>query len=280
MGDAPLYPSRLANGQGLASPPTLHDLQMDKSSGPPNPSRLANGQEFRPPPNLHDLQMDKRLGPSHLSRLANGQGTFYDLQMDKGLAPPRSRVTTGCLGFSQSVLQTHFPWGSDTFGIEKALARAIRAARWGRIAGQDSGSHLKEGIDWTVPRSIVKEGNRGSTQLCFCRTAWQGALLTSAKGSPMCPTCKVQVDLQHILYDCTWWDSQKMALPKHWAEIRKRLPYPSLWCRGLMPGIATDHPQCEYGEASIVRTGLWLSQPKICAQGHESRQPLQRPDQG
>ena len=28
----------------------------------------------------------------------------------------------------------------DTFGIEKALARAIRAARWGRIAGQDSGA--------------------------------------------------------------------------------------------------------------------------------------------
>ena len=48
------------------------------------------------------------------------------------------------------------------------------------------------GIDWTVPRSIVKEGNRGSTELCFYRTAWQGALLTSAKGSPMCPTCKVQ----------------------------------------------------------------------------------------
>ena len=98
----------------------------------------------------------------------------------------------------------------DTFGIQKALARAIRAARWGRIAGQDSGSHLKEGMDWTVPRSIVKEGN-----LCFYRTAWQGALLTSAKGSPLCPTCKVQVDLQHILYDCTWWDSQKIALPKH-----------------------------------------------------------------
>ena len=150
----------------------------------------------------------------------------------------------------------------DTFGIEKALARAIRAARWGRIAGQDSGSHLKEGIDWTVPRSIVK-----APQLCFYRTAWQGALLTPAKGSPMCPTCKVQVDLQHILYDCTWWGSQKIALPKHWAEIRKRLPYPSLWCRGLMPGIATDHPQYEYGEGSIVRTGLWLSQPKICAQG-------------
>ena len=69
------------------------------------------------------------------------------------------------------------------------------------------------------------------------------------------------------MYDCTWWDSQKIALPKHWAEIRKRLPYPSLWCRGLMPGIATDHPQYEYGEGSIVRTGLWLSQPKICAQG-------------
>ena len=60
MGDAPLNPSRLANGQGFRPPPTLHDLQMDKGLGPPNPSRLANGQGFRPPPNP--------------SRLANGQG--------------------------------------------------------------------------------------------------------------------------------------------------------------------------------------------------------------
>ena len=34
-----------------------------------------------------------------------------------------------------------------------------------------------------------------------------------------------------------------------------------------MPGTATDHPQCEHGDGSIVRTGLWLSQPKIGTQG-------------
>ena len=184
------------------------------------------------------------------------------------------------LGFFPKCPPDTLSLGSDTFGIEKALARAIRAARWGRIAGQDSGSHLKEGIDWTVPRSIVKEGNRGSTQLCFCRTAWQGALLTSAKGSPMCPTCKVQVDLQHILYDCTWWDSQKMALPKHWAEIRKRLPYPSLWCRGLMPGIATDHPQCEYGRGPLSGPGCGFPSPKSVLKATKAANPSKGPTKG
>ena len=48
----------------------------------------------------------------------------------------------------------------DTFGIEKALARAIRAARWGRIAGQDSGSHLKGGhrLDLVIAGSWGPEG--------------------------------------------------------------------------------------------------------------------------
>ena len=70
-------PSRLANGQGLGAPQTLHDLQMDKGwgppqpfttckwtrvGGPPNPSRLANGQRLGAPPTLHDLQMDKGWG--------------------------------------------------------------------------------------------------------------------------------------------------------------------------------------------------------------------------
>ena len=71
-------PSRLANGQGLGAPPTLHDLQMDKGWGPPKPfttckwTRVGGSQPFTtckwtkiggPPPTLHDLQMDKGWGP-------------------------------------------------------------------------------------------------------------------------------------------------------------------------------------------------------------------------
>ena len=55
--------------KGWGTPPTLHDLQMDKGC-PPNPSRLADGQGLGTP-TLHDLRMDEGWGPPNPSRLAN-----------------------------------------------------------------------------------------------------------------------------------------------------------------------------------------------------------------
>ena len=109
-GWGPPQPFTTCKWTRVAPPPTLHNLQMDKSWGPCNPSRLGNGLQMDkgwgrlpngqglgasptpickwtrvglhdspPPPTLQDLQMDKGWGPS---RLANGQ------RLDKGWGPP------------------------------------------------------------------------------------------------------------------------------------------------------------------------------------------------
>ena len=51
---------------------------MDKGWGPPQPFTTCKGTRAAPPPTLHDLQMDKSWGPCKFSRLGSG------LQMDKG----------------------------------------------------------------------------------------------------------------------------------------------------------------------------------------------------
>ena len=117
MGDAPLNPSRLANGQGFPPPPqpftickwtrvggpNLSRLANGQRFPPPNPSRLANGwapqpfngQGFPPPPTLHQ-QMDKGSTPpqpfttckwTRVEPFTTPPPTLHDLQMDKGWRP-------------------------------------------------------------------------------------------------------------------------------------------------------------------------------------------------
>ena len=133
MGDVPLNPSRLANGQGFRPPPPPNPSRR-LGPTPPNPSRLANGQGFRPPPppqpfttckwtrvagppTLHHLGAASKWtrvgGPPQpfttckWTRVA-GPATLHDLgaaskwtrvgadfPLDKGWGPPQPRFANG-----------------------------------------------------------------------------------------------------------------------------------------------------------------------------------------
>ena len=151
--------------------------------------------------------------------------------------------------------------------VESGLVRTFRDLRLSAIASQDSGAALRQGIDWTVPKSILKRHAKASHQLRYYRGVWQGAVLTTSKSRSVCKLCGVDADLHHILYDCKWWSSQQIPLPLHWEEIGKRLPHESLWNRGLVPKSVTLHPMFTSGIETIEASGLWLHQQVIPTKG-------------
>ena len=50
-------------------------------------------------------------------------------------------------------------WGSPNTGreVHSLLQKAMLTDRWERIALQDSADGTQKGIDWTVPRKLLKE---------------------------------------------------------------------------------------------------------------------------
>ena len=119
----PPNPSRLANGQGLGAPPTLHDLQMDKGWGPPNPSRLANGQRLDKgwgPPNFPPYQHCRwtRVGPPQPFAIWGGSpNKLYRFnirfQADQAPCPKIDKSMTGPFGPERTPTQTlNFVWTS------------------------------------------------------------------------------------------------------------------------------------------------------------------------
>ena len=169
MGDAPLNPSRLANGQGFPPPnpsrlangqglgaPTFHDLQMHKLSPPPppNPSRLANG--WAPQPFKWT-----RVPPSPNPSPTNGQGfhpppTLHDLQMDKGCPPPPAQPFTTCKWTRVEPFTTPPPTLHDLQMDKGWGPQSFTTCKWTRVGGPPTLHDLQMDNGWTrvgAPRS-------------------------------------------------------------------------------------------------------------------------------
>ena len=153
------------------------------------------------------------------------------------------------------------------YEVEDALKGAIKACRWDRISKQDSCESLKAGIDWTVQRSLCKDFRSQANKLTALRAVWQGAVLTSSKGSRShCPLCHVPGSLEHVLHDCKWWQHRFPKPGKSWDSKRKDFPWASLWNRGLVPAAVTQHPPYPFGPESIEATGIWVDPSQITSE--------------
>ena len=66
--------------------------------------------------------------------------------------------------------------------MEEALNRLLQHAANLRIAQQDAGEGAAGGIDWTVPRRLLRTQAKRPNHLTGLRAVWQGAFFTSTKG--------------------------------------------------------------------------------------------------
>ena len=144
---------------------------------------------------------------------------------------------------------------SGMFVAEQFLRDVAVAKRLHRVGQQENAQCLAQGVDWTVPKKILKQCLSGSKQASYYRTAWQGALLTTHKSRSLCPKCGRVITLRHALYDCPFWQECKNPVPEHWQGYED-LPE-VLWTRGLVPTALTKMPEFSHGDESVIREGNW-----------------------
>ena len=99
-------------------------------------------------------------------------------------------------------------WGSPNTGreVSSLLQKALLTDRWERIALQESADGTQEGIDWTVPRKLLKESAKKPLVQSGLRMLFQGAIRRANHGGDaFCHRCGMANTLQHVLHDCIRW---------------------------------------------------------------------------
>ena len=141
--------------------------------------------------------------------------------------------------------------------VEEALNRLLQHAANLRIAQQDAGEGAAGGIDWTVPRRLLRTQAKRPNHLTSLRAVWQGAFFTSTKGAKrLCPLCKKVAGLRHVLLECQWWRGRGPSPPPHWAKLHAQWPAESLWVRGLPPIAYTTAPSLSPHSLTPRKTGF------------------------
>ena len=139
--------------------------------------------------------------------------------------------------------------------VEEALSRLLQSAANHRIAAQDAGAGASQGIDWTVPRRLLRAKTSRPSLILSLRAVWQGAFYTTAKGAKRrCPLCRCDADLRHVLLDCKW---------PHWAKLSQKWPSETLWVRGLPPAEYATAPPLSPSALELNRTGVWSGNQSI-----------------
>ena len=137
------------------------------------------------------------------------------------------------------------------------LETLLRDDQHRRIASSESCQDLKQGIDPTVPRRLLKR-SAGVLDRTALKAVYQGALISSTKPG-WCKLCKVPLSLQHIFWDCLIWENWP-SNPSHWKQAREQWAFPCLWNRGLIPRSLTFHPEPPEHKVGLLRFGLWEDQ--------------------
>eukprot|EP00439_Symbiodinium_sp_Y106_P000669 s9920_g1.t1 len=264
----------------------LVSLQVDKAGNCCDPLRTVVLQHWR---TLHRLFFARGFPDKYLR--------LWQLTWDKLLrAPKRWALVKGPIAAMIAYLQDHnvdasdprlwhFPQGSlqgqglwrftgDTVSlqpslsmehqVEEALSRLLQSAANLRIAAQDAGTGASQGIDWTVPRRLLRAKTLRPSHILSLRAVWQGAFYTTAKGAKRrCPVCRCDADLRHVLLDCKWWQGRGATIPPHWAKLRQKWPSETLWVRGLPPAEYAAAPPLSPSALELNRTGVWSGNQPI-----------------
>ena len=144
-------------------------------------------------------------------------------------------------------------------GVE-GLTRLLRHAACRRLVGQDGGEGLDSGVDWTVPRRLLRTQANKQHHLTALRAVWQGAFFTTTRAARRhCPLCGCAADLQHVLLDCRWWTGRGKPPPPHWDKQRRTWPAQSLWVRALPPASYTEPPLWPASATELKHTGCWAA---------------------
>ena len=152
--------------------------------------------------------------------------------------------------------------------VEEALHRLLQSAANHRIAAQDAGAGASQGIDWTVPRRLLRAKTSRPNLILSLRAVWQGAFYTTTKGAKrQCPLCRCDADLRHVLLDCKWWQGRGSTIPPHWAKLSQKWPSDTLWVRGLPPAEYSTAPPLSPSALELKRTGVWSGNQSIDGDG-------------
>ena len=173
--------------------------------------------------------------------------------------PAHSLHGQGLWRFPGDVVSLEPSLSSLHSGVE-GLTRLLKHAACKRLAGQDGGEGLESGVDWSVPRRLLRTQANKQHHLTALRAVWQGAFFTTTRAARRhCPLCGCAADLRHVLLDCRWWTGRGKPPPPHWDKQRRAWPAQSLWVRALPPASYTEPPLWPDSTTELKRTGCWAA---------------------
>ena len=116
------------------------------------------------------------------------------------------------------------------------------------------------GIDWTVPRRMLKESVKHPLQHSGLRMLFQGAVRhANHGGDEVCPRCGQTNTLSHVLHDCIRWAEVDIGPDPAWRDLFARAPE-CFQIRGLVPKYATQHPLLTEAQLQLTKTGIFTGE--------------------
>ena len=164
--------------------------------------------------------------------------------------------------WSRAGATINLTWGSPHVGVEvkEQLSRAMLADRWERINSQDNADGTAEGIDWTVPRKMLRETIKKPLQHSGLRMLFQGAIRRANHGGDMyCSRCGQSNTFRHVLHDCIRWAEVDIGPDPVWRDMFPQAPE-CFKVRGLVPKRATQHPQLSQAQLQTSKTGIFTGE--------------------
>ena len=189
----------------------------------------------------------------HRWKLAAGPiGAMQCYLMDMGFEAPTMDV------WNKPGVNINLTWGSPRVG--KEVNHAMLADRWERISCQENAAGTAAGIDWTVPRKMLRESSKHPLQHAGLRMLFQGAFRRANNGGDMfCSRCGQNNTLRHVLHDCIRWAEVDIGPDPAWRDLFPQAPECFI-VRGLVPKLATQHPQLTQAQLQPRKTGIFTGE--------------------
>ena len=119
--------------------------------------------------------------------------------MDLGFQVPDMTV------WRRGDFETKLIWGdpSTRTHVSDRLKMAMCKDRWQRIANQESAAGVEQGIDWTIPRKLLKQAAKRPLVASGLRMLCQGTIRRAGHGGDLlCLRCNAENTLRRVLRDC------------------------------------------------------------------------------
>ena len=181
--------------------------------------------------NIPSADLIRRTWAASWARLSNGKrrwglatGPIAAMQcylMDLGFQAPDMSV------WRRDDFVIKLKWGDPSTGthVSNRLKMVLCEDRWQRIANQESAAGVEQGIDWTVPRKLLKQAAKHPLLVASgLRMLCQGAIRRAGHGGDLlCPRCGAENSLRHVLHDCSRWAVFDLGPDPAWDNL-----YPNL----------------------------------------------------